>query len=858
MKKYLILLALIAVHTTAWAVQAWRSPIQVSQPNGATLTILLQGDEHHHLQTTTDGFALATDAQGYLRYATLMADGSWNIEGAPIAHNLQQRSTEEQAYLATLKKVDLREVIDLQRQHMTEQSALRAHLSTSHEQAQSPKRAAVQAISVDQMRTGNFPVKDSIKAVVLLAQFSDKEFTYDYDYYERMMNEPGFCDDGEIGSVRDYYLTQSGGQFRPHFDVFGPIQLLHSARYYGANDIHGSDQNSQYLIKEAAELAADKYGCDFSQYDNDGDGDVDMVYVIFPGYGEHAGGGDDCIWPHKYQLSSYDFEVIRNGVRVNVYACSAELWMNTGTQSSSIGVFCHEFSHVLGLADHYNTTNSSIYNFGYHDVMDYGNYNDEGRRPVSFSAFERACMGWMDLEELNIPQKGIIMEDLKKGGKAYRLSTQNPNEFFVLENRQKSGFDQYMPDEGMMISHVDFLQSAWNQNIVNDDPSHCRYILCPADGDLSYNNAAKDLFPSSSHNSFTDETTPSSLAWDGSATDRWVTNIRINRTSDLISFDFMDNHLLAPTAYSGKEIMQNGFTAYWSPVEGASSYNLHLLKYSLIADAKIALEENFDKMTDGSFQSPDPNDIAADLDSYTQKEGWQGEQVYQAGGMAKLGTVGVSGWIETPELDFSHYDGLYTLILEVRAFTGKTPVFSITSGDNTAKHRLNDKEKVYKYLFQGGTEATRLRFEIQKERAYINSITIVRGDATEEYPDAQPVSVTYQPASAPRRADAEEPVIDLTGYQADEVQLLSGLSDINYTFSDLEPNTIYGYYLEAVATGKISYPSNTVIVDLAQGLGIEQVHPDIFSSSSCFDLLGRRLTSPNGCYIQGGKLQIVK
>lgn len=825
--KKLILLGLALIcPVAASAVQAWRSPIAMRQPDGSEVHVLLHGDEFCHMQTTVDGYALLRDAEGVLRYATLLPDGHWSTEGAPAAREVSLRSAQEQAYLLTLEKVTLEKL----------SSVLARQASRS--EASHSARARVVKVPVEQMHVGNFPVKDSINAVVLLAEFNDVPFTYTLDYYQNMMNQPGFSYDGEIGSVRDYFLEQSGGLFRPNFDVFGPIHLSHSMAYYGSDGFNNRDDRVQLMIKETCELAADRLGCDFSRYDNDQDGEVDMVYVIFSGYGQHAGGGDNAIWPHKYQLDGYDFKVERNGKLINVYACSSEMFLYPDTRSSSIGNFCHEFSHVLGLADHYNTMNSSIYNFGQHDVMDYGNYNNDARCPVAYSAFERASLGWMELEEIDQPQKDVVLQDLKQGGKAYRISTHNPNEFFILENRQQSGYDTYLPDEGLMITHVDYDRSFWDQNIVNDDPTHCRYLLCAADGQLSYSNNNRDLFPISGHNSFTDNTRPGSLAWDGTPTDRWVSNIRINRTDDIIVFDFMPNHLLAPHALPATDITTTGFIACWEAVADATSYDLHLLHYTLEAEAKLALEENFDKMTQGTYSSPDPIDVSAELNDYTHTPGWSGEQVYQADGCAKLGSVNVTGWLQTPPLNLSHFDGIYTVVLEVQANTGKTPVFTLMADGNTAKHRLSDKPKQYLYVMQGGQPDTQLRFEVQRERAYINSITVLRGDVCADYPDAQPMSVSYAAAAAPSRAQER----DLSEYQAEEVEVFQGIRALNYVITSLEPDGLYAYQVEAVGSGsKRSILSNEVLVDLATGLGIETLATEPVSApGDNFDLWGRR------------------
>jgi len=193
----------------------------------------------------------------------------------------------------------------------------------------------------------------SKRFLVLLVQFNDLYFSVSNSNlaFTRMLNQEGYSENGGTGSVRDYYYENSSGAFAPEFDVIGPITLSKSVRYYGANKEDGGEmyERSQEMVIEAAQLARQQYGVNFSQYDNDGDGIVDNVFVFFAGHNEAEGGPDYTIWPHAWNV--YYENVVYDGVRLSSYACASELRGHQGTTMAGIGTYCHEFGHVLGMPD---------------------------------------------------------------------------------------------------------------------------------------------------------------------------------------------------------------------------------------------------------------------------------------------------------------------------------------------------------------------------------------------------------------------------------------------------------------------------------------------------------------------------
>lgn len=356
------------------------------------------------------------------------------------------------------------------------------------------------------------PISGEMKGLVILVQFDDLEFEADHDaaFYEQILNEPGFTnDEGYYGSVRDYFLEQSGGKLDYNFDVVGPITLPYDYAYYGQNTSSSTQKNMKAFITSA--LNAVKGKVDFSQYDNDDDEYVDQVFFLFAGNGEADTGDADRIWPHMFYASSYGISFIQNGVRVDAYACSCEL-QDTGL-SGGIGAICHEFSHCLGLPDMYCTDGSGTYGNFYWDVLDVGCYLGDCFRPCGYNAYERAFCGWLPLEELTEAVEISHAPSLSEGGKAYAIyNDNNRDEYFILEPRNKTGWDAELPNSGLLIYHVDFDAFAWMNNTVNNVKNHQRCAVVPADNNStrSIEKAKGDIFPYNTLNAFHDGTRPSS------------------------------------------------------------------------------------------------------------------------------------------------------------------------------------------------------------------------------------------------------------------------------------------------------------------------------------------------------------
>ena len=488
----------------ALAVPARPFPFAATQPDGSELMLTLIGDERFHYYVTEDGVTVLQECIGpkvsYF-YATVK-DGVM-VPSNVLAHSKGKRSIEERRFVKSQSEVVAKCI---------------ASRSDRNRVAISPQTKV--------KSSPNVPCLGKKKGLVILVNFSDLAMVglNPKEVFNRQFNEVGYSDNGHIGSVRDYFYDQSFGQFELIFDVVGPVTVSRECSYYGKNDnvIGNTDLHVGRMVAEACILADDEI--DYSDYDWNGDGAVEQVYIIYAGYGESSGAPAYTIWPHQYSLSHCmisgdgDGALFLDGVRVDKYACSCELSGISGNTIDGIGTSCHEFSHCLGLPDLYDVDYSGGFGMDKWDIMSSGSHSGPqgyGEVPYGYSAYERAYLGWMELTELDDDAK-CKLPPLNNNGFAYRITNHgNMDEFFVLENHQSSGWYSYFGDNkaphGMMITHIDYDNKAWNNNTVNTLPSHMRASLVPADKDygtfisssnryhLTEEEFSGDLFPGSSN-----------------------------------------------------------------------------------------------------------------------------------------------------------------------------------------------------------------------------------------------------------------------------------------------------------------------------------------------------------------------
>lgn len=458
MKKIGLLIVFSALVCSAWAVPARRGEIVKTQPDGTQIVVYQHGDEHFHWMTNEKGEWLKMDIDGFYRVTEALS--AEQIEAKRMA---------------------------------------------------APSRAAQAAT----------PLNIAPRGLVILVNFTDvafetdkaemdsmltgKNYTRDYSYFYRGKKQSITSK----GSAWQYFYDSSNGHYDPQFDVIGPVTVSKNMEYYGKNNPSTQfDAAPWTMVKEACQLVDDSV--DFKQYDNNNDGYVDFVYVIYAGYGEADGGDENTIWPHSYWLLDAGITCKLDGKCVDLYACGNEMDSRTNYHTG-IGTFCHEFSHVLGLPDLYETTGYGPHKtIGAWSILDYGPYNNDGNTPPAYSAYEQFFMGWLT-PRLIVDAENVELEELQESNSALLISSSDqhnligndpkPTTFYLLENRQQVGWDEYLPGHGLMLTKVQYDYNKWINNTVNNSSNRMGVDLIEADGKKpssssnGYTGKAGDLFP---------------------------------------------------------------------------------------------------------------------------------------------------------------------------------------------------------------------------------------------------------------------------------------------------------------------------------------------------------------------------
>lgn len=474
MKRLSLLLLCLLAYVAVYAVPAYPGVVHVTQPDGTDLAVLLHGDESFHYMTTEDGYLLAVAETGFYEYAVF--DGQTHVRTlGQQANNVGARSYAERKFVRGLDR-------------MPAQLVKNGRLKSSNAAPSAPMR---------------FPQSGSPKSLVILVEFSNLSFKIAnlQQAFTNLLNKAGYSDYGGTGSARDYFIAVSDSAFQPEFVVVGPVKLDHPYNYYGGNDASGSDKAARQMIIDACRKA-DTLGVDFSEYDTNGDGYVDNVFVYYAGYNEAEGAPAETVWPHRWVVQP----TLRiDGVVIYDYACTSELRGNSGATMCGIGTFCHEFTHVFGLPDLYVTDyNDGGRGLGKWDIMASGSYNNNGCTPPAFSAYERFFVGWLTPTVLS-ESALVTLGELNSSNQAYLLTktrshnlngvSPNPTQFFLLENRQKKGWDAYLPGKGMLVTRINYSASRWQQNTVNNDTATLGVAIIGANA--STTGTASDTYPGS-------------------------------------------------------------------------------------------------------------------------------------------------------------------------------------------------------------------------------------------------------------------------------------------------------------------------------------------------------------------------
>ena len=689
------------------------------------------------------------------------------------------------------------------------------------------------------------------KGLVLLVEFSDvKMKSGAATQWNNCFNKEGYSQYNHIGSVRDYFIDQSYGMLTIDFDVVGPLTLPNTREYYGSSPNSNLDDRAPEMVIKALQLADSEVN--YADYDWDGDGEVDQVYLIYAGVTYYATQG--YIWPHEWYLSSAQYfgcgsgRQRMDGVNIDTYAVSNEL--ATSTTLEGIGTACHEFSHCLGYPDFYDTSYAGGTAGQNWDLLDGGCYNGPrriGEIPCPYTAYERWTAGWIDLIPLTEPCRVRDVPAINQEGVAYIIkNTGNSNEYYILENRQKITFGRGNRGHGLMVWHIDYNQRAWGANTVNIDKNRQRMTFLPADGhvgDLEYDeeydsysyaitadDEAGDPYPGKQ-----DVVEVPPLTW--YTAEKYGTKTHANLIHNIsetatgkISFTYGDYVALPTPVISYPTIITpDRFTANWQPVEGATSYTLQVEAMTGELSTATILSENFSGFSTYSDGSQIGSSILANS---TQTAGWTGAGIYGTkDASVRLSSTSIAGHIMTPAIE----NRAGTLVVEFEAAyynddgsSVVVSVFDATGTETLATQtvQLTASPATYTCTFENIPSGCKVEFSstARKKRLYLYNVNIM----------------------------------DMSG-SGSVITTYTGLTTTSYTVESLDALQYY-YRVQAVSEEGSSEWSEWMDVDIASSIDGQP-----FSLSSeegvgeadgqCFDLSGRRLqrVPRHGLYIRDGK-----
>lgn len=527
----LVLLAISsAVPPCLVSAPARLSRVWLFQPDGTSFAAFLSGDEYVKVMTTEGGIPLVQDEDGFYCYAFYDESGG--------LHSTGTRAGSGSGVMSLSSSVPYGKLVE--------------------------KAASARAARMRGRTPGmRYSVSaGTVRVPVLLVAFKNLSFTYTKEDFDAMLNSRGYSVNGSTGSARDYFRDQFLGRVEFEFDVSDIITLSNSYSYYGRNDnidAAGSDIRVGRMVYDACSGADSSV--DFSEYDNDNDGELDAVIVIFAGGDEAAGAGADHIWSKSgFLKDESNLSLTCDGVDVNCYACTSEMLSDGSSDDSmaNIGTFCHEFCHTLGLPDFYDRNGLSEALWGRTSIMDKGNSNNEGRTPPNFNAIERHVLGLTAPDTLCAGE--YTLPPVNSSGQYLYSPTGTEGEYFLFECREAAGWDAYIGGSGMLIYHIDssynyvysaracdrWLMSGTYANTVNSHKSHQCADLLEADPTVEYSGTETSdadlqriFFPYGDNDSFSPASDPAFESWSGEASGMSVTEIK--HESGSVSFLVYEN-----------------------------------------------------------------------------------------------------------------------------------------------------------------------------------------------------------------------------------------------------------------------------------------------------------------------------
>lgn len=561
--KTILSILTMTIALLASAGPAHRGPVFLEQPDGYVFEGRMAGDEFYKIITTVEGNAIIKEADGWWYYAKYTDEG----EKVSTGHKVGERVSSDIRSLS----------LDIPFHKLAENAALKR--SSVHKE-ETPLIRRIMESGPD-TKAGTPKTKHGL---VILAQFKDVSFKFTKWDFINMLIQKGYSYNGAIGSAKEYFDEQFNHSIEFAFDVSDIVTLQHERAYYGKNGKDGNDENPAQMVVDACRLVDSKI--DFARYDDDGDGEVDNVFIFFAGGDEAWGAGDDCIWSHAWYIKSgAGITFTMDGKLIDRYACTSELAREGQNQATSntlagIGTFCHEYSHTFGLPDLYDTDYAKSGGFsaglwGSTSLMDAGNQINRGNTPPYFNAIEREILG-IGKPVILKNDGGYELKPINEDGKYYKIESDTEGEYYLIECRSNKRWDEGIGGAGMLVYHVDKSVRAsghsetykntlraidrWTfANEVNCRPDHQCANLLEADSrndrfsdlkDEAYLQSVRDIrgifFPSNGINSIMSESRNGFIFWSGMSSEASVTNIRFGSDDSTILFNVI--------GFSGTEV----------------------------------------------------------------------------------------------------------------------------------------------------------------------------------------------------------------------------------------------------------------------------------------------------------------